>query len=56
MFPYSDPYTQLELHRQHVAEMVREADERRRAIGASTGRHRRRGRWRRAPARRTAAA
>jgi hypothetical protein len=55
MFPNSDPYTQLELHRQHVAEMIREAAGHRWSREVSTGRHRRLGRWRRAPARRPAA-
>ncbi|GIE96741.1 hypothetical protein [Paractinoplanes rishiriensis] len=55
MFPYNDPYIQLELHRQHVAELILEAAGHRRFRGASTGRHRRLSRWRRAPARRPAA-
>jgi hypothetical protein len=46
MFPYSDPHAQLELHRQRVAEMIREAADHRRARSASTGRHRRIGRRR----------
>jgi hypothetical protein len=46
MFPYSDPETQLDLHRQRVAEMIREAADFQRARTVRAGRHRRFGRWR----------
>jgi hypothetical protein len=49
MFPYSDPQTQLDLHRQRVDELIREAAADRLARTASAGRHRRSLRWRRAP-------
>jgi len=47
MFPNSDPVTTLELHRQKVDQMIREAADRERARSAGAGRHRRFGRWRR---------
>ena len=46
MFPYSDPETQLDLHRRRVDEMIREAADYKRARDAGKGRHRRFGRWR----------
>jgi hypothetical protein len=46
MFLYSDPQTQLDLHHQRVAEMIREAADYQRARSARHGRHRRFGRWR----------
>jgi len=45
MFPHTDPTTQLELHRLHVGERIREAADHRRARSATEGRHRRFGRW-----------
>jgi hypothetical protein len=45
MFPYADAQARLDLHHQHVAEMVREAAAYRRARSATGGRHRRFGRW-----------
>ncbi|GIM97450.1 hypothetical protein [Paractinoplanes toevensis] len=42
MFPLSDPSLQLDLHRQRVAELIREAGEHSLARNAaSAGRHRR---------------
>jgi hypothetical protein len=46
MFPYFDPQTQLDLHRQRVDELIRQAADRRRARIATGGRHRRFGRLR----------
>jgi hypothetical protein len=46
MFPYADPSATLDLHRQKVDQMIREATEYRLARTASAGRHRRFGRWR----------
>lgn len=43
MFPYSDPQIWLDVHHRHVAEMIREADDYRRARASG----RRSGRWRR---------
>jgi hypothetical protein len=51
MFQNSDPVTTLELHRQKVDQMIREAADRERVRGAVAGRHRRFGRWRRHPER-----
>jgi hypothetical protein len=45
MFLFNDPQLQLDLHRQHVAEMIREADDDRRARAVTAGRHRRFGRF-----------
>ena len=47
MFPNSDPATTLELHRQKVAQMIREAADHEQARSAATGGRRRFGRWRR---------
>ncbi|WP_030442772.1 hypothetical protein [Actinoplanes subtropicus] len=47
MFPNPDPATSLELHRQKVDQMIREAADRELARSAAGGRHRRFGRWRR---------
>ena len=47
MFPISDPGTTLDLHRQRVAEMIREAEDYKRARSVDNGRHRRFARWRR---------
>ena len=52
MFPYSDPQTQLDLHHQHVAELIREAADHQRVRVATAGRHRGFGRWRRKDERR----
>jgi hypothetical protein len=42
MFPLSDPSVQLDIHRQRVAELIREAGEHSLArTAASAGRHRR---------------
>jgi hypothetical protein len=46
MFPYIDPQTQLDLHRQRVSEMIRDAAAYQRARTTGKGRHRRFGRWR----------
>ncbi|MFF5292589.1 hypothetical protein [Paractinoplanes globisporus] len=46
MFPYSDPTTTLELHRQKVDQMIREAVDHERARSAAGNRRRRFGRWR----------
>ena len=46
MFPYSDPQTQLDLHRRRVDELIRQAADRRRVRIATGGRHRRFGRLR----------
>lgn len=46
MFPYSDPTTTLDLHRQRVDEMIRVAADHERARNAQAGRPRRFGRWR----------
>ncbi|MFI5895951.1 hypothetical protein ACIA5D_38225 [Actinoplanes sp. NPDC051513] len=46
MFPYSDPNTTLDLHRQRVAEMIRVAADHERARTAQANRPRRFGRWR----------
>jgi len=51
MFPIIDPATTLELHRQKVDQLIREAADHQRARGASGGAGRRLGRWRRKPAR-----
>ena len=51
MFPISDPGTTLDLHRQRVAEMIREAEDYKRARSVDNGRHRRFGRWRRSDSR-----
>ena len=51
MFSNVYPDTALELHRQKVAQMIREAEDHRLARGASAGRNRRFGRWRRRPER-----
>ena len=45
MFPYNDPQTVLDMHRQRVDEMIRQAADRRRVRAATAGRHRRVGRW-----------
>jgi hypothetical protein len=44
MFPYADPQARIDLYRQHVADMVREAGDHRRArtVGRRFGRWRRR--------------
>jgi hypothetical protein len=47
MFPNVDPATTLELHRQKVAQMIREAADHELVRSASAGRNRRLGRWRR---------
>jgi hypothetical protein len=49
MFPSMDPATTLELHRQKVDQMIREAADHKRARSAATGGVRRFGRWRRRP-------
>lgn len=46
MFPNSDPSMTLELHRQRVAEMIREAAGHDLARSVTTGQHRRFARWR----------
>jgi hypothetical protein len=46
MFPNSDPAMTLELHRQKVAEMIREAADHELARTAGKGQHRHFGRWR----------
>jgi len=51
MYPFSDPYLQLELHRQRTAELHRQAAADRLVREADAGRGRRFGRWPRASAR-----
>ena len=46
MFPHSDPTTTLDLHRQKVAQLIREAADHEQARAAAAGRRRRFGRWR----------
>jgi hypothetical protein len=40
MFPINDPLIQLDMHRQRVAELIREAESERRGRAARVGRHR----------------
>jgi hypothetical protein len=47
MYPNIDPATSLELHRQKMAQLTREAADFELARSVSGGRHRRFGRWRR---------
>ena len=54
MFPLNDPQLQLDLHRQRVAELIREADDDRLARSAATGRHRWFGRFHNSGGRRPA--
>jgi hypothetical protein len=45
MFPYADAQSRLDLNRERIDDMVREADAYRQARVLSAGRHRRLGRW-----------
>jgi hypothetical protein len=45
MFPINDPQTQLDMHRQRVSEMIREAAAHRRTRLTGRGRHRRFAWW-----------
>jgi hypothetical protein len=51
MFPLANPQMTLDMHRQHAAELRREAAAYRLAHQAGIGRHHRFGRWPRASAR-----
>jgi len=51
MFPSVNPITTLDLHRQRVDQMIREAADHERARSAATGGRRRFGWWRRRPER-----
>jgi hypothetical protein len=45
MFPYADAQSRLELNRERIDDMLRDADAHRQARALSTGRHRLLGRW-----------
>jgi hypothetical protein len=45
MFPYADAQSRLDLNRQRIDDMLRDADAYRQARALSTGRHHRLGRW-----------
>ena len=45
MFPYADAQSRLDLNRQRIDDMLRDADAYRQARALSAGRHRRLGRW-----------